>query len=423
MSPLQWRMVLLCVWLNVIDGIDVMVAAFTANAIATEWSLSGTQLGWLLSIGFIGMTAGSIGLGPLSDRLGRRTTLLLSLLVCGISMILVQWCVMPWQLATCRFTAGIGIGGILACSNVLCNEYASRRNKGLAVSLLSVGYALGATLGGFIALSLTTSHGWRFVFVFAGGLTLITAAVMYKYLFESIAFLQQRHDTASQRRLNHILACLPADTISQIEDTNTHARGSRWLDVVRHGRALQSICLWTAIALTMFGFQFVMSWTPKLITQSGFSAESGMSAGIVLSVGGMIGAVFLGLLSRKFSLSRLQGLCLGGTAIVSVLFMFSMQHPQWIWVVGLLLGILINGCVASLYALAPMLYPSQLRTTGVGIAMGLGRIGGILSPLVAGILLDHQWQAASLYGFYAGAFVLALLASIYLARQTADQLK
>jgi benzoate transport len=420
MSPIQWRMVLLCVWLNVIDGIDVMVAAFTATAIAGEWELSGTALGWLLSIGFLGMTAGSLCLAPLSDRWGRRPMLLLCLVVCGVSMIAVQWCQTPWQLGLFRFIAGLGIGGILASSNVLCNEYASRRNKGLAVSFLSVGYAMGATLGGVIALSLTQSHGWRFVFVFAGALTLLTGVIMYKYLYESITFLRERTDLTSQHQLQRILNTVPAQYISDIEDTTVETSSQSWTDVVRGGRAAQSMCLWLAIALTMFGFQFVMSWTPKLMTQSGFSAESGMSAGIVLSVGGMIGAIALGFASRKFSLSRLQGLFLGATTLVTLLFMISMNHPQWIWIVGLLLGILINGCVASLYAFAPMLYPSQLRTTGVGISMGLGRIGGIVSPLVAGMLLDWQWQPAHLYGFYAGAFALALLATLYLTKRTSS---
>jgi benzoate transport len=422
MNAMQWRIVLLCVWLNVIDGIDVMVAAFTANAIASEWHLTSTTLGWILSMGFVGMAAGSMLIAPLGDRWGRKPVLLFCLFICGLSMVAVALCVTPTQLVISRFISGMGIGGILASSNVLCNEYASKQNKGFAVSLLSVGYALGATLGGIIAYAYTASYGWRFVFEFAGVLTLLTGLLMIKTLHESMGFLTTKKDAQSRRKLQMILKSLPNGYA--IESThNQEATSHSWLAILKQGRTLSSLCLWCAIAFTMFGFQFMMSWTPKLITQSGYSAESGMSAGIVLSIGGMIGAVALGLLSRRFLLSRLQAIFLASTVLVTFCFMLSIDHPAWIMPIGFALGILMNGCVASLYALAPMLYPTHLRTTGVGFAMGLGRIGGILSPLVAGILLDLSWRPTQLYAFYAGAFALALCATLYLSQYFTHQLK
>lgn len=420
MNALQWRMVLLCVWLNVIDGIDVMVMAFTASAIAGEWSLSGTSLGWLISIGLIGMTVGAIWLAPYGDRWGRRPMLIFCLILCGICMAGIAWCQTAWELGILRFIAGIGIGGILASSNVLSNEYASSRNKGLAVSLLSVGYALGATIGGIVSLHLVSQYGWRSVFVFGGLLTLFTALVTWKYLCESIAFLRQHKDAKSAQRLQKILHALPEANVTAMLTEDVGTAKHALLDIMRNGRRKQTLYLWLAIGLTMFGFQFVWSWTPKLITQSGFSAESGMSAGIILSIGGIFGAIAMGFASRYIKLSKLQTFFLAGTALSTFAFMFTLNAPVWLFIVGLLLGVLINGSVASLYSLAPMLYPSHLRTTGVGFAMGMGRIAGIFSPIIAGILLDHGWTPGHLYMFYAVAFVLALFA-IYRLAQTTKQ--
>lgn len=418
MNALQWRMVLLCVWLNVIDGIDVMVMAFTASAIAGEWSLSGTSLGWLISIGLIGMTIGAIWLAPYGDRWGRRPMLIFCLILCGVCMALIAWCQTAWELGVCRFVAGIGIGGILASSNVLSNEYASSRNKGLAVSLLSVGYALGATIGGIVSLQLVNAYGWRSVFVFGGLLTLFTAVVTWKYLCESIAFLRQHKDPKSVQKLQRILHALPESNVQAMLTEEPATSKHALLDIMRNGKAKQTIYLWLAIGLTMFGFQFVWSWTPKLITQSGFSAESGMSAGIILSIGGIFGAIAMGFASRYIKLSKLQTIFLAGTAISTFLFMFTLNAPAWLFIVGLILGILINGSVASLYSLAPMLYPSQLRTTGVGFAMGMGRIAGIFSPIIAGVLLDKGWTPGHLYMFYAIAFAIALFAIYQLAKIT-----
>ncbi|WP_121493891.1 MFS transporter, partial [Pseudomonas aeruginosa] len=172
MRPVQWLAVAVCIVLNLIDGFDVLVMAFTASSVAAEWNLGGAEIGLLLSAGLFGMAAGSLFIAPWADRWGRRPLILACLALSGLGMLASALSQAAWQLALLRGLTGLGIGGILASSNVIASEYASRRWRGLAVSLQSTGYALGATLGGLLAVWLIGAWGWRSVFVFGAGLTL-----------------------------------------------------------------------------------------------------------------------------------------------------------------------------------------------------------------------------------------------------------
>ncbi|MFH3651255.1 MFS transporter, partial [Acinetobacter baumannii] len=157
----QGFIILICICLNIIDGFDVMVMAFTAPSVSAEWSLSVAQIGLLLSSGLFGMAAGSIFLAPLADKIGRRLLILVCLVIAGLSMLGCALVQSHGMLAALRFITGIGVGGILASSNVLASEYANARWRSLAVSLMSTGYGIGATLGGVPSMALIEQLGWR----------------------------------------------------------------------------------------------------------------------------------------------------------------------------------------------------------------------------------------------------------------------
>ena len=189
MTTFQWSVIAVCMALNMIDGFDVLVMAFTASAVSGHWKLSGSELGFLLSAGLFGMAAGSLLLAPMADKLGRRPLILLCLAVSGLGMLASAWSQTPAQLAVLRVITGLGVGGILACSNVIASEYASLRWRSLAVTLQSTGYALGATIGGSIAVWLLAHHGWRSVFMFGGCSTLAVLVLAWFALPESLDFL------------------------------------------------------------------------------------------------------------------------------------------------------------------------------------------------------------------------------------------
>ncbi len=204
MNSYQWFVVILCVFLIIVDGFDVMVMAFTAAAVSKEWVLTGSQLGGLLSAGLVGMAMGSIFLAPWADKKGRRPLILFCLLISGIGMILSALVQSALQLGILRFVTGLGIGGILASSNVLASEYASNRWRSLAVSLQPTGYAIGATIGGLIAVILIDQFGWRSVFLTGGIMTFVMLIVTYFTLPESLEFLLVKKPTNALERINSL---------------------------------------------------------------------------------------------------------------------------------------------------------------------------------------------------------------------------
>ncbi|MGE8348875.1 MFS transporter [Pseudomonas helleri] len=409
MSSFQLLAIGICIVLNMIDGFDVLVMAFTAASVSAEWALSGAQIGMLLSAGLFGMAAGSLFIAPWADRIGRRPLILLCLVVSGVGMLLSSMSQSPTQLALLRGLTGLGIGGILASSNVIASEYASKRWRGLAVSLQSTGYALGATLGGLIAVWLLSHWGWRSVFLFGGIVTFAVIPLVLLWLPESLDFLLARRPATALQRINRLAPRMGQPTLSQMPPVvaSVAGEGKGFTKLLTPALRRTTLLIWTLFFLVMFGFYFVMSWTPKLLVSAGLSAQQGITGGVLLSVGGIFGAALVGGLASRWPLTRVLSLFMLVTAGLLVLFVGSASSVMAALGLGLLIGMFSNGCVAGLYALSPIVYDASVRTTGVGWGIGIGRIGAILSPIVAGFLLDGGWQPLHLYGVFAIVFVIA----------------
>lgn len=419
MTRYQWFVVGICICLNIIDGFDVMVMAFTAPSVSLEWQLSASQIGMLLSAGLFGMAAGSIFLAPLADKIGRRKLILISLAISALSMLASALANSQHMLALFRFITGLGVGGILASSNVMASEYANARWRSLAVSLMSTGYGIGATLGGILSLLMIHEFGWRSVF-FAGGVTtLVMLLISFLLLPESLDFLFTKKPSNALKIVNRTLRKMQLALLTQLPDYQVKTGTDKQLTatgVFHPHKVRQTVCLWLAFFLVMFGFYFVMSWTPKLLVSMGMSAEQGVSTGILISVGGIFGAAIIGLLASRINIFYSLSLFLGLTAVCVLLFISVSAQLTIALGVGLLLGLLINGCVAGLYAISPTIYAANIRNKGVGYAIGFGRMGAILSPSVAGFFLDKQIAPATLYGLYSLVFVLAIVVILSLNR-------
>lgn len=408
MNRFQWTAIGICIVLNMIDGFDVLVMAFTAASVSAEWGLNGAQVGLLLSAGLFGMAAGSLFIAPRADQFGRRPLILFCLLLCGVGMLLSALSQTPLQLAILRGLTGLGIGGILASSNVIAAEYANKRWRPLAVSLQSTGYALGATFGGLLAVWLIGHWGWRSVFLAGGLISLAAIPMVLAGLPESLDFLLARRPANALARVNALAGRLGLASLDSLPEARTREQGGvAMLQLLAPELRRPTLLIWLLFFLAMFGFYFIMSWTPKLLVAAGLTAQQGITGGVLLSIGGIFGAALVGALSARLPLARvLQGFMLV-TAALLVLFLASATSLAAALGLGLLIGLFANGCIAGLYALSPLVYPAGVRATGVGWAIGVGRLGAILSPTVAGLLLDEGWQPLHLYGLFAVVFVLA----------------
>ncbi|UQS23904.1 MFS transporter [Amycolatopsis thermalba] len=398
MSSFQWSAIGICVLLNVLDGFDVLVMSFTASGVSREWQLSSAALGLLLSAGLAGMAAGSLFLAPLADRFGRRALILGCLALSSGGMFLSAASQSAVQLGLTRVLTGIGIGGILAASNVIAAEYANARWRGLAVSLNSTGYAVGATLGGIVAAVLQGTAGWRAVFLFGAVATaLLIGAVLWR-LPESLDFLLVRRSPGALARLNKLLASMKQPPLDTLPDAPAPVRPSAGVaQLLSPALRRNTLLSWLSFFLVMFGFYFVTSWTPKLLVDAGLSATQGITGGVLLNLGGIFGTALLGLLASRFPLKHVLTGYAVVTAVLLSVFVPATGTLALAFGVGLLIGLFVNGCMAGLYALTPSIYPAPVRATGVGWGIGIGRMGAILSPVVAGWLLDASWTPGAVY--------------------------
>ncbi|MEN3346195.1 MAG: hypothetical protein V7635_2771 [Arthrobacter sp.] len=415
MSRYQWLIVGLCIVLNALDGFDVLAMAFTANSVTRDFGLSGGQLGILLSAGLVGMAAGSLGLAPFADVIGRRPMVLISVGLATAGMLLSALAHSAVELGIWRVVTGVGIGGILACTNVIVSEYSSKRWRGLAISLYTAGYGVGATLGGTAAVALQASFGWRSVFLLGGLCTGATLLLLAALLPESVDFLASRRPRNVVERLNKIARRIGQPAVTELPAAAARAgKKNKVSELFTPGNRRSTGLVWLAFFATMFGFYFVNSWTPRLLVTAGMTESQGVIGGLMLTLGGTFGALLYGLLTLRWNSRKVLVIFAVLSAATMVMFISTAGVLALAFVAGGVVGMLINGCIAGMYTIAPALYGASVRSTGVGWAIGIGRAGAIVAPLIAGALLDAHWTASMLYmgvGFVvllAGAAVAAM---------------
>lgn len=414
MTSFQWLAVAICTLLIMLDGFDVLVMAFTASSVAAEWKLGGAQLGVLFSAGLIGMAIGSLVIAPLADRYGRQPVILLCLAIVSLGMLLSAAARNHAELAALRGITGLGIGGMLASVGVITAEYSSSKWRSTAIALQATGYPIGATLGGLMAAWLLGHHGWRSVFVFGGLTTALMVPIVLWRLPESVDFLISRRPSGALGKLNRLMALMGRPALQQLP---VPARGSQAAQggntvaaLFRNGLARPTLMLWIGFFLLMFNVYFSLSWTPKLLVQAGLSAQQGVTGGVLLNLGGIAGGSLFGLLALK---AKLRHLAIGSlllNALFTALFGMASASLGWAFAAAVGMGIFLFACMAGLYGLVPSTYPAEVRATGMGWTIGIGRLGAILAPTMAGLLLDRGWQPASLYYVFALPLIAAALA-------------
>lgn len=413
MSGFQWYIVGLATFLNALDGYDVLAMAFTANAVSGEFGLNGSQLGLLLSAGLVGMAMGSLILGPFADKLGRRRILIISLLINLVGLALSATAGSSTELAIWRVVTGIGIGGILATVTVITSEYSNNKNRGMAVSIYTAGYGLGATLGGLLAARLIPEFGWRSVFLTGAAATLASLILVVVSIPESVDYLRVKRPVGAEEKALKIARRIgKPDTIGLGTVNPADSAQVKLSDLLSGPFKVTTLKLWAAFFFIMFGFYFANSWTPKLLVESGMTENQGIIGGLALTLGGTFGSLIYGVITTRFNSRHTLMVFTVLSALTLVVFITTTSIPMLAFGSGVLVGMLINGCVAGLYTVTPAAYPSALRTTGVGWGIGIGRFGAIFAPITVGALLDAGWTPPSLYAAVAVVVVLAAVALI-----------
>lgn len=411
MGAYQWLVVGLTVLLNMLDGFDVLALAFTAKSIKTELGLSDLQIGTLLSAGLIGMMLGALLLAPLADKFGRRPLLLAATALSALGMGMTYFSHSQESIWLWRLVTGIGVGGILTCTNVIASEYANRRWRHLAIAIYASGFGVGAMLGGMSAVFLQDGYGWRSVFMTGALLTVAALAVLYVWLPESVDFLMHQRTPEAKARLQAV-----ANRIGKPGDWDLPAevRARPRVSVLRlfeRDYIRNTLLIWVAFIAVTASYYFVSSWTPSLLETAGMKKTESQAVGMAISLGGTFGSLLFGFLASRWAVRKMLMAFTVFSAVAVVVFVFSHTLALAL-VMAVVVGSLMNGCITGLYTINPSLYAADFRSTGVGTAIGVGRIGAIVSPMLGGRLLDGGWQKDDLY---LGIAVVILAATAALA--------
>jgi len=356
----HWAAVIICMLLNALDGFDVLSISFAAPAISKDWLLAPSALGWLLSMELIGMGAGSVLLGGVADKLGRKQTILGCLLAMTAGMYGASHAADMQTLLSWRLVAGFGIGGMLASINALTSEVSNARWRSLSMSLMVLGYPLGGVVGGLAISPLMATGNWRGIFLYGA----IASAVLMPV----------------------VMALIP-DT-RQAAAAHLAASNARVTDIFRKGLLGTTVVLALAYVGHITSFYFVLKWVPKLVVDMGFTPKAAGGVLTITNVGSVIGCLAFGLVAARSSVKTVAQIAMLGTAATIIVFGQGHATLGQLQMVVVVAGFFINSAVTGMYTLFTTEFPPHLRATGTGFCIGIGRGGAALAPILAGYLLE-----------------------------------
>jgi len=392
-SVQQVLVVVLCMFFNLLDGFDITAMAVVASSVSRELGLTPDLLGWIFSAALAGMMTGAMLLAPVSDVIGRRKLIIFCLSLVGVSILLTANATSLVEFMSLRFVSGVGAGAMLACQATLASEYSPEKYRAFSVAAVTTGYPTGAILTAVFAGSIMPEFGWRGMFWFGGSVTVVMVLVAWIFIPESLKYLVEKRPVGALEKVNHILGKLKKERLTALPERPGHATNAKsgLLASIRNLLAPQyrsaTLILWAAFFMSFCTMYFLMSWIPKLMEDSGYAQALGRQAFFLCNLGGVLGTILMGYLSTRFSLSGIILSWLAAAAAGMVLFGLLAHQPQALMPIIFIVGGLSQGGFTGLYCAAAKVYPTQMRSTGIGWAIGLGRSGAVVGPAAAGYFI------------------------------------
>jgi len=388
MSVRQWIVVVLMILLNALDGFDVLSSAFAAPGISEEWGIPRSELGVVLSAELVGMGFGSLILGSMADKFGRKITMLACLVIMAIGMYMAHDANAVWPLTTWRFITGLGIGGMLAATNAVTAETSSRSGRSLAMALYVIGYPVGGVVGGFAAQSwLLVDYDWRAVFLFGSIATAIMIPLVVLLVPETPAYYAARRPNGALEKINKSLRALRQPEIEALPEVKTEGPKPKVTDILSNPR-LRPVTLLLAFGYLFhtITFYYILKFAVQIVADSGFSQPEAASTLTWANIGGAVGGALFGFLLKKWDIK-------GPTITVAVLGSGAVaafgigSETLWGWrIAGFLTMFFLNAAIVGYYAAFARGFPAYARATGTGFVLGVGRAGAAGSPIIAGFL-------------------------------------
>lgn len=398
-NKFHWKVLFWCTLIIIFDGYDLVIYGVVLPLLMDQWGLNPYVAGLLGSSALFGMMFGAMSFGMLSDKLGRKKTIIMCVVLFSVTTVINGFATTPWEFGILRFIAGLGIGGVMPNVVSLMSEYSPKKSRSTLVALMFSGYAVGGMMSAGLGIWIVPNFGWEIMFYLAI-VPMLMLPFMLKFLPESVAFLMAQKREGEARSILQRVA--PDRNITErdvlIVPPTTESKAPV-LELFRDGRAMSTMMFWTAFFCCLLMVYALGSWLPKLMSSAGYALSSSLMFLMVLNVGAIVGAVGGGWLADRFSLrSVLVSFFLLGSGS---LILLGYESPMWfLYTLMGIAGATTIGSQILLYAYVAQYYPTSIRSTGLGWASGIGRNGAIVGPMLGGTLLamalPHQMNFLAL---------------------------
>ncbi|NNG76035.1 3-(3-hydroxy-phenyl)propionate transporter MhpT [Acinetobacter sp. ANC 5380] len=389
--------VAICFLIAVIEGLDIQAAGIAAAGIRESFGLDSSQLGVFFSAGILGLLPGALIGGRYSDRIGRKKVLIWSVAVFALFTLCTVWVNSFNSLLLVRFLAGAGLGAAMPNLITLASEAVKPENRGRAVGLMYCGMPVGAAILSYIA-SLDFGSNWKNIFYLGGLLPIIVLPIMIKFLPESREFLKAQNTT---------------------QTTTVTTQGS-FKDLFNSQNLMRTCLISVSYFFTLMVVYIMLSWLPSLFMELGFSRKEGSTAQFFFMMSATVGTIILGMLTDRWKKAYVIILMYGG--ILAGLFCLNAASSlTQMYMASALVGAFVIGCQGVLYAFGSIVYPTEVRATGVGMASAVGRVGAMLGPTIAGQLLAAGFGAAGVISAAIPCIVISAVFMLILVRRLQTQ--
>lgn len=412
-SRYQISVFFLCALAALMDGYDSVIIGITAPAIATSLGLDVKSFGPIFSAAQFGFMIGAFVAGPLADRFGRKSLLAASVVIFGLFSLLTPLSNSYDHLIALRFLTGLGLGGASATFVSLSTEYAPLRVRATIVTLMWTMIPLGNVVGGVLSSMVLPSHGWMLVY-YIGGIVPIGIAVLMLFLVpESIGFLAVRGTGQSKlsRIVQRIAPDLKPDATTIFLVTEEKTAGARISNLFSDGRALTTLCFWIIFFCCWLVLITLLAWMVPILREAGISPSKAPLMIAANSAGAVIGAPIIGRIMDKTNPYYVLISVFFIAAISVSALGFAVTSVELFAACSFIEGFALGGASSGLVALAAASYPTAIRSTGVGWAIGVSRFGAVVGPILAGLMLSASW---SLHAFFGSMGALVLVATVFL---------
>jgi MFS transporter, AAHS family, 4-hydroxybenzoate transporter len=426
LTELQIRVTILCALTIFLDGIDIIVIGLVAPSLAAAIGVNVSSFGPVFGIGQAGVLLGVLTFGPLGDRLGRKRLVIGSTLLFAIFTFLTVQTTSFGELLAFRFLTGLGLGGVAPNAVALTSEFAPKRLRAAFVSLQWSALPLGGVAIGLMSSLLIPLWGWQSLFYVGSIVPALLVVLLIFALPESVSFLLTRGlNPENVRQIVHKIAPdVPASADTRYVVNEEKLPGAPMRHLFTEGRGALTLLLWVPFFTSFMILIFVTSWIPTLLRAGGLSMAQAGFAIALNSLGSFVGSGAVGRVMDRYGAYRVLIPAFILASIAAGLLGFSTASFSTVALVITVSGFFAGASQAGVIALAAVVYPVAIRSTGVGWAMAIGRLGAVVGPILGGIFLSQGWRVDQILLVIAvpeliGALCIFLVRQLFASRPVA----